>query len=123
MFGNDKAVDELGRMVLDYAEERLTLHPVPLDYVLSETELLDRAGQTITTEGIGGARAMDLFAEVLAPACSGRPARSAIQRSAWFSAKTAPEPSSQEPAYIEDAPTTRSNIAAASLGAHGMKER
>ncbi|MBM6545324.1 aminotransferase class V-fold PLP-dependent enzyme [Janibacter sp. YIM B02568] len=69
MFGNDKAVDELGRMVLDYAEERLTLHPVPLDYVLSEAELLDRAGQTITTEGIGGARAMDLFAEVLAPAC------------------------------------------------------
>ena len=69
MFGNDKAVDELGRMVLDYAEERLTLHPVPLDYVLSDAELLDRAGQTITTEGIGGARAMDLFAEVLAPAC------------------------------------------------------
>ena len=69
MFGNDKAVDQLGRMVLDYAEERLTLHPVPLDYVLSEAELLDRAGQTITTEGIGGARAMDLFAEVLAPAC------------------------------------------------------
>lgn len=69
MFGNDKAVDELGRMVLDYAEARLTLHPVPLDYVLSEAELLDRAGQTITTEGIGGARAMDLFAEVLAPAC------------------------------------------------------
>ncbi len=32
------------------------------------------------------------------PACGGSPARSAIQRSAWFSAKTAPEPSSQDPA-------------------------
>ena len=69
MHGNDKAVDQLGRMVLDYAEERLTLHPVPLDYVLTEEQLLDRAGQTITPEGLGGQRAMDLFAEVLAPAC------------------------------------------------------
>ena len=69
MHGNDKAVDQLGRMVLDYAEERLTLHPVPLDYVLTEEQLLDRAGSTITPEGLGGQRAMDLFAEVLAPAC------------------------------------------------------
>lgn len=69
MFGNDKAVDQIGRMVLDYAEERLTLHPVPLDYVLSESELFDRAGQTITEAGLGGQHAMDIFAEVLAPAC------------------------------------------------------
>lgn len=69
MHGNEKAVDQLGRMVLDYAEERLTLHPVPLDYVLTEEQLLDRAGSTITPEGLGGQRAMDLFAEVLAPAC------------------------------------------------------
>ncbi len=32
------------------------------------------------------------------PAPAGSPTRSAIQRSAWFSAYTAPEPSSQEPA-------------------------
>ena len=32
------------------------------------------------------------------PAPDGIPTRSAIQRSAWFSAYTAPEPSSQEPA-------------------------
>ncbi len=31
------------------------------------------------------------------PAPAGSPARSAIQRSAWFSAKTAPDPSSQLP--------------------------
>ena len=57
------------------------------------------------------------------PAVSGRPARSATQRRAAFSAWTAPAPSSQLPAYSAEAPTTRSNSVLASVGAQGMNDR
>ena len=57
------------------------------------------------------------------PASAGSPARSAIQRSAWFSAYTAPEPSSHEPPYTLEAPTSMSKPAAALVGALGMKDR
>ncbi|MEX1907638.1 pyridoxal-dependent decarboxylase [Janibacter sp. Y6] len=65
----DATIERLGRQVLEYAEGRLKLDPVPLDYTLTPEELLDRAGQTVTPDGLGGERAMDIFAEVLAPAC------------------------------------------------------
>ena len=57
------------------------------------------------------------------PAPSGRPTRSATQRSAWFSAYTVPAASNQEVAHIADAPTTRSNRTEAFVGAPGTKER
>jgi hypothetical protein len=57
------------------------------------------------------------------PASSGSPARSANQRSAWFSAYTAPDPSSHEPEYTDVAPTSMSNPAAALVGALGMNDR
>ena len=57
------------------------------------------------------------------PAVAGNPARSAIHRSAWFSAKMAPPPSSHDPAYTLDAPTTRSNRIAASVGAAGTNDK
>ncbi len=57
------------------------------------------------------------------PAVSGSPARLATQRSAAFSACTAPAPSSHEPPYSAEAPTTRSNRELASVGAEGMKDR
>ncbi|WKV16204.1 aminotransferase class V-fold PLP-dependent enzyme [Janibacter limosus] len=60
---------ELAQIVLDYSKERLELDPVPLDRPLTPAQLQEEAGQTITAEGLGGHRAMDLFAEVLAPAC------------------------------------------------------
>ena len=60
---------ELAQTVLDYSRERLELDPVPLDRTLTPAELQEQAGQTITSEGIGGQQAMDLFTEVLAPAC------------------------------------------------------
>ncbi|GAA3608624.1 aminotransferase class V-fold PLP-dependent enzyme [Marihabitans asiaticum] len=66
---SDASIHRLGQSVLGYAEGRLKLHPVPLDYTLTPEQLLDRAGQTITAEGLGGQRAMSLFEEVLAPAC------------------------------------------------------
>ena len=53
------------------------------------------------------------------PAVAGSPARSAIQRSAWFSAQMAPAPSSQFAAMVEDAPTTRSKSTEAFVGAPG----
>ena len=57
------------------------------------------------------------------PELCGKPAKSAIQRSAWFSAKTAPEPSCHEPPYRALAPTTKSKRFAYSLGADGMKAK
>ena len=66
--------------ILRYAEERLRMDPVPLDAPLTKDQLDEIAGGAITPQGRGGVAALDLFAEKLAPA------RSAIQRSAWFSA-------------------------------------
>lgn len=57
------------------------------------------------------------------PAPAGRPARSASQRSASFSAWTTPDASSQELAHIELALTTRSKASDVFVGAAGMKER
>ena len=57
------------------------------------------------------------------PAEAGSPARSDSQRSASFSAKTAPDDSSHVPPNMPPAPTTRSNRVAASVGADGTKER
>ena len=55
--------------VLAYAADRLTLDPVPLDGPLSAAELVEEAGVTITPGGLGTARALDVFADVLAPSC------------------------------------------------------
>ena len=55
--------------VLAYAADRLNLDPVPLDGPLDDAELAEEAGVTITPEGLGAARALDVFADVLAPSC------------------------------------------------------
>jgi len=57
------------------------------------------------------------------PAVSGSPARSAISRSTWFSACTAPAASSQEMPWMEAQDTSMSNSSAAFVGAAGMKPR
>lgn len=62
-------IEEIGRAVLAYAEERLRLDPVPLDHPQTPEELTAAVGQTITPAGLGGARALDVFTEVLAKAC------------------------------------------------------
>ncbi len=61
--------DRLARAILDYASRRLRLDPVPLDGPRSPGELERAAGQTITSDGLGGEAALRLFEEVLAPAC------------------------------------------------------
>src|SRR5215469_15595818 len=68
MHGYDESAERLGEAVLDYAQRRLKLDPVPLDGPLSPAELTAAAGQTITEDGLGPA-ALDIFAKVLAPAC------------------------------------------------------
>ena len=55
--------------ILAYAADRLSLDPVPLDGPLDEQELRDEAGVTVTPAGLGAARALDVFADVLAPSC------------------------------------------------------
>ena len=55
--------------VLAYAAGRLRLDPVPLDGALTREELVEAAGETITAEGLGAGRALEVFADVLAPSC------------------------------------------------------
>ena len=57
------------------------------------------------------------------PALAGRPARSARNRSVWFSACTAPAASNHEIPESDDADTTVSNSSAALVGAAGMNAR
>lgn len=66
---DNTSLDELERVILDYSAERLRLDPVPLDAALTPQQLEEAAGRTVTAQGLGGQAAMDLFAEVLAPAC------------------------------------------------------
>ena len=66
---DDSALAELEQLVLDYSAERMRLDPVPLDRPMTPEQLTEAAGQTITAAGLGGERAMGLFADVLAPAC------------------------------------------------------
>ncbi|MGH9304679.1 MAG: pyridoxal-dependent decarboxylase, partial [Acidimicrobiales bacterium] len=61
--------EALAREVLAYTQSRLHLSPVPLDGPRSLDELGVAAGETITTGGLGGAEALRLFTDVLAPAC------------------------------------------------------
>jgi L-2,4-diaminobutyrate decarboxylase len=55
--------------ILDYAERRFRLDPVPLDGPKTPEELRLLAGETITEEGLGGEAALTLFDEVLSRAC------------------------------------------------------
>lgn len=64
-----RETEQLAARVLEYTTDRLHLRPVPLDRPRSAEELAAQVGRTITPEGIGGSRALELFAEVLAPAC------------------------------------------------------
>ena len=61
-------VEALANEVLAYSLERLKSDP-PLDGPLSEAELFAQVGNTITTKGLGGKAALDVFTSVLAKAC------------------------------------------------------
>lgn len=65
----DAETEALGQAILEYAQHRLRLDPVPLDGPRTPAELEEVAGSTITADGVGGAEALRLFADELAPAC------------------------------------------------------
>jgi glutamate/tyrosine decarboxylase-like PLP-dependent enzyme len=69
MHRHDAATAALADAILRYAVERVRMDPPPLDGPRTEAELREAVGTTITRAGIGGAEALRLFAEVLAPAC------------------------------------------------------
>ena len=69
MHGFNADTEALGEAILQYAENRMRLHPVPLDGPKTLEELKAVAGNTITPEGMGGLAALKLFGDGLAPAC------------------------------------------------------
>ena len=69
MHGFDADTEALGAAILRYAQDRMRLHPVPLDGPKTPEELQAVAGSTITSEGMGGLAALKLFGDELAPAC------------------------------------------------------
>ena len=69
MHGFDAETEALGAAILTYAQKRMRLHPVPLDGPRTLEELQAVAGNTITTEGMGGLAALKLFGDELALAC------------------------------------------------------
>ncbi|MCP5034616.1 MAG: aminotransferase class V-fold PLP-dependent enzyme [Actinomycetia bacterium] len=65
----DETTEALADEVVAYARWRTRLDPIPLDHPRTSEELAASCGPTVTPEGIGGHKALELFAEVLAPAC------------------------------------------------------
>jgi L-2,4-diaminobutyrate decarboxylase len=58
----------LREKIFQYVRTRMDYDPIPLDYPKSEQELFAEAGLTLTENGLGGDKALQLFEEVLAPA-------------------------------------------------------
>lgn len=69
MHRHDARTEQLTEAIVQYAVDRIRMDPVPLDGPRTPAELAAACGPTITPEGLGGPAALDLFAEVLAPAC------------------------------------------------------
>jgi glutamate/tyrosine decarboxylase-like PLP-dependent enzyme len=69
MHGWSDEDERLSEGVIEYARERLRMDPVPLDGPMSLEQLTAAVGQTVTPEGIGGERALQLFDDVLSRAC------------------------------------------------------
>ena len=62
-------IEALAQSILAYSMDRLRMDPPSIDHPLPQTALEELAGQTITREGLGGQRALELFVDTLAPAC------------------------------------------------------
>jgi glutamate/tyrosine decarboxylase-like PLP-dependent enzyme len=68
MHKHDAATVALREKIFQYARERLEMDP-PLDGTASFAQLRAQMLDTVTEAGIGGDTALQLFADVLAPAC------------------------------------------------------
>jgi len=69
MHSYDDTTDELAWKIFRYALNRVRLDPPPLDGPRTAAELNRAVGQTITPDGLGGTRALEIFTEELAPSC------------------------------------------------------
>ncbi len=61
--------EALADELVHFARWRTRLDPIPLGTARTAEELTELVGATVTPEGIGGHRALELFQEVLAPSC------------------------------------------------------
>src|SRR5712691_8745855 len=61
-------IEELAGEIFDYARERIRMDPPTLDGPRQPQELAEQVGRTISAEGLGGHRALRIFADQLAPA-------------------------------------------------------
>ena len=59
---------KLREEVFAYARKRLEYDPAPLDGPQSPSWLREKAGITISEQGLGGSQALEIFSEILAPA-------------------------------------------------------
>jgi glutamate/tyrosine decarboxylase-like PLP-dependent enzyme len=64
---NDQTA-QLREAIFAYARARMEFEPAPLDEPRTYQALFAEAGNTITDEGLGGLRALELFGDSLAPA-------------------------------------------------------
>src|SRR6478609_7763531 len=69
MHGFTPETERLAEAVLAYAMDRMKLDPVPMDGPVPYDTLAARAGQTITSDGLGGEKVLALFDDVLSRAC------------------------------------------------------
>jgi glutamate/tyrosine decarboxylase-like PLP-dependent enzyme len=69
MHDYNQQTEELADRIVEHARWRTRRDPIALDHPRSAEELADLCGPTITPTGIGGERALSLFADVLAPSC------------------------------------------------------
>ena len=68
MHSFDRRSKRLSWKILAYALNRIRMDP-PLDHPVDASVLRERAGRTVTDDGIGGDEALRIWRDVLAPAC------------------------------------------------------
>jgi glutamate/tyrosine decarboxylase-like PLP-dependent enzyme len=69
MHYHDEDSQKLADAIIKYAVDRVRLDPPPLDAPKPMSVLQREVGQTITPEGLGAMKALEIFTEQLAPAC------------------------------------------------------
>ena len=69
MHYHDEDSQKLADAIIKYAVDRVRLDPPPLDAPKPLSVLQREVGETITPEGLGALKALEIFTEKLAPAC------------------------------------------------------
>ncbi|MEY3133003.1 MAG: hypothetical protein RLZ29_1340, partial [Actinomycetota bacterium] len=69
MHYHDEDSQKLADAIIKYAVDRVRLDPPPLDAPKPLSQLQREVGQTITAEGLGAMKALEIFTDQLAPSC------------------------------------------------------